>query len=100
LPLNGTENVVACAALLADTGKWVVLDCNTELSLACRVNNQAYEVPSPRTFSLYHALPIPWTYTDGSGKLEIRQVTFKHRLRVLEVPPSPSHEHPSKTGSC
>jgi hypothetical protein len=45
LPVNGTENVVACAALMADTGRWIVLDCNTDLSLACRVNNQAYEVP-------------------------------------------------------
>lgn len=45
LPLNGTENVVACAALMADTGRWIVLDCNTDLSLACRVDNQAYEVP-------------------------------------------------------
>jgi hypothetical protein len=54
LPLNGTENVVACAALLADTGRWVVLDCNTELSLACRVDNQAYEVlPASFPFSSY-----------------------------------------------
>jgi hypothetical protein len=44
LPANGTENVVACAALLADSGHWVVLDCNVELSLACRVDNKAYEV--------------------------------------------------------
>ena len=47
LPANGTENVVACAALLADSGHWVVLDCNAELSLACRVDNKAYQVHSP-----------------------------------------------------
>jgi hypothetical protein len=47
LPANGTENVVACAALLADSGHWVVLDCNVELSLACRVDNKAYQVHIP-----------------------------------------------------
>jgi hypothetical protein len=44
LPMNGTANVVACAALESDSGRWVVLDCNTELSVACRINNQISSV--------------------------------------------------------
>jgi hypothetical protein len=47
LPANGTENVVACAALQADSGRWVVLDCNIQLSLACRVDDKAYEACEP-----------------------------------------------------
>ena len=44
IPTNGTENVVACTALVANTGRWIVLDCNTVLNTACRINGKAYEV--------------------------------------------------------
>ena len=51
LPINGsTQNVRACASLIADTGRWVVLDCNTILSTACRTDNQAYGVNPLRSF--------------------------------------------------
>lgn len=47
LPTNGTDEVWACAAMNADTGHWVVLDCNTQLNIACRVNQSLYNVFPP-----------------------------------------------------
>jgi hypothetical protein len=47
LPVNGTDNVFACAALLADSGRWVVLECNTQLNIACRANSSLYNVLFP-----------------------------------------------------
>ena len=44
IPTNGTSDVFACAAMFNDTGKWVVLDCSTQLQTACRINNTLYEV--------------------------------------------------------
>jgi len=42
---NGTTNDFdACAALNADTGRWVVLNCYTRLQIACRANNSLYNV--------------------------------------------------------
>jgi len=83
LPLNGTENVVACAALLADTGRWVVLDCNTELSLACRVDNQAYEVlPAFFPFFWYPRTLLMVVGNWASGELlsSIYDVSSRYRL--------------------
>jgi hypothetical protein len=48
LPQNGTTNVFACAALGADTGQWSVVECNTHLQIACRVNSSLYNVKIPR----------------------------------------------------
>ena len=45
LPQNGTTNVFACAALHADTSQWGVVECNTYLPIACRVNSSLYHVP-------------------------------------------------------
>lgn len=47
LPQNGTTNIFACAALSADTGQWGVVECNTHLQIACRVNSSLYSVTSP-----------------------------------------------------
>ena len=44
LPSNGTQYVVACASLEADSGHWIVLECNTPLNIACRVNSSLYNV--------------------------------------------------------
>lgn len=58
LPLNGTENLVACASLQGDSGYWIVLDCNTQLNIACRVNSSLYNVPSLPSFPLLPSLDV------------------------------------------
>ena len=45
-PANSARELLACAALDADTGHWVVLERNTRLNIACRVNNSLYLVSS------------------------------------------------------
>jgi hypothetical protein len=48
LTANGTtENLDACAAFDADSGRWVVLNCDTQLQIACRANNSLYSVIHP-----------------------------------------------------
>ena len=44
VPSNSTQELLACAALDADSGYWIVLECNTQLNIACRVNNSLYSV--------------------------------------------------------
>ena len=41
---NGTQELVACAALDAESGHWTVLECSTQLNIACRVNSSLYKV--------------------------------------------------------
>ena len=61
LPTNGTTNDLdACAALDADTGRWVVLNCDTQLQIACRANNSLHAV-SPDT-----PFPCPDFFSGGS----------------------------------
>jgi hypothetical protein len=49
LATNGTtEDIEACAALDVDTGRWIVLNCDTSLQIACRANASLYEATLPR----------------------------------------------------
>jgi hypothetical protein len=50
LATNGTtEDVVGCAAMDVDTGRWIVLNCDTSLQIACRANASLYNVlPTPK----------------------------------------------------
>jgi hypothetical protein len=90
LPTNGTtEDLDACAALDVDTGRWIVLNCDTSLQIACRANSTLYEVTLP----LYRA-----RLTD-SGKSARDQRSSRRVPHVPLTQPLTSPEPPSKTAS-